>query len=87
MRNICPYCGPSQVMMPTQLNNKGIALSYTVLDMPPDGFEQPVLLALVELEKGAVVLALADRAEIEKVEIDAQVTISRDEAGRFLLSL
>ncbi|MFW9863136.1 MAG: Zn-ribbon domain-containing OB-fold protein [Candidatus Thorarchaeota archaeon] len=85
-RDTCPYCGPGNQMMPILLDNRGIILSYTVIEMPTKGFDPPVLLALVELDKGAVILALGEKSDIEHVKIDAPVLIHHDDKERFLLS-
>jgi uncharacterized OB-fold protein len=86
MRETCPYCGPNERMTPVQLSNQGVILSYTILEMPTQGFIPPVMLALVKLDKGAVILALADKNEIEKVKIDTIVLLQQDDEGRFVIS-
>ncbi|MFW9888672.1 MAG: OB-fold domain-containing protein [Candidatus Thorarchaeota archaeon] len=73
--------------MPVLLDNRGIVLSYTILETSTKGFDPPVLLAMVELDKGAVILALADKSEIRNVKIDTPVLIHFDDEERFMLSV
>ena len=53
-RDICPYCGKS--MTPFELANDALILTYTKLYTVPEGFDAPIFLALVELERGAKLL-------------------------------
>lgn len=68
-----------QLMLP----NRGTVQSYTTLQMPPEGFQTPLSLALVELEYGALILCLAKELNQTKVKIDVEVEISTDSEGRF----
>lgn len=65
-----------------ELHNEGIVLSYTTLMMPPEGFEAPLMMALVELEYGALILCLA-RNKDSLVKIGDHVEITIDSDGRF----
>jgi len=47
----CPLCGKQ--MDPENVSNKGTVLSFTVLHVPPEGFQAPLKVAIVELESGA----------------------------------
>ncbi|MFW9967620.1 MAG: OB-fold domain-containing protein [Candidatus Thorarchaeota archaeon] len=73
-------------MTSVQLSNRGVILSYTSLDAPIEGLIPPVMLALVELDRGAVILALADKNEIENIEIDNAVLLQQDDENRFAIS-
>jgi uncharacterized OB-fold protein len=87
-RYICPYCGPSVTSIEMiDLSNQGIILSYTVHHMPPDGFESPLLLALVKLENDAVVLCTGDISDANKIQINQSVHLDKDESGKFKLIL
>ena len=74
-------------MIPVELGNRGVVLSYTVLELPPEGFESPLLLVLVEIENGAVVLALGDKTDIADIQLGSNVEIHLDEEERFHLRL
>ena len=56
-------------------------VSYTALNIPPEGFSSPVLLALVELEKDVIILCLAETEDI--VHIGSKVEIIVDNENRF----
>ena len=51
--------------------------------MPPDGFDPPVVLALVQLDDGGIVLCLGDKDELEKTTIGSSVSVSQDADERF----
>ena len=61
---------------------RGTVQSYTTLQMPPEGFEAPLSMALVELEHGALVLCLASEQTAEPVNIGATVVIDLDSDKR-----
>ncbi len=87
-RDICPDCGPGVSSMDLKsLSNEGTILSYTSLHSPPEGFEPPVLLALVELVEGGSVLCLGNKEEMDEVSIGKSVHLSQDSEGRFIFSL
>ena len=69
-------------MRAVEIGPDGVILSFSVLEMPPAGFEPPVLLALVELEYEATVLCLGDKKYIDDVEIDMPVDVFTDDTGR-----
>jgi uncharacterized OB-fold protein len=70
-------------MKSLQIDGTGKILSYTTLQMPPEGFKPPLEMALVELDKGAVVLCLAKDGERFEMRIGAQVAIDTDQDNRF----
>ncbi|MFW9926863.1 MAG: Zn-ribbon domain-containing OB-fold protein [Candidatus Thorarchaeota archaeon] len=82
-RETCPYCGMKAGPMEIQeLRNMGIVQSYTTLMMPPEGFKAPLMMALVELEYGALILCLArDIDSLVRIGDNVEVTIDSD--GRF----
>ena len=85
-RDTCPYCGADD-SVDVDLSENGTILSYTVLQMPPEGFEPPVLLGLVELDGGAVTLCLGSTESIGKVTMGSEVLVNQDSEGRFLFML
>jgi uncharacterized OB-fold protein len=87
-RSICPYCGPgANSMEHVELSNKGVVLSYTMHHMPPEGFEAPLLLALVKLDSDAVVLCKGNISDANRIKIDQNIILENDESGRFRLSI
>ena len=69
------------------LSDDGSILSYSVLEMPPEGFESPLLLALVELDQGAVVLSMGNPKNIVDVKIGVKVNLKKDDTGRFTFNI
>jgi len=70
-----------------EIDRKGIVLSYTTLQMPPEGFDVPLKMALVELDQGAIILCLGNNEEDNEPSIGAKVEIVLDEEERFRFSL
>jgi len=79
-RKVCPYCSSREVEE-ILLPRKGKILSYTIINVPPKGFEKysPYVIAIVELENGARVLAqLTDIDENEvKVGLDVEAVFRK----------
>jgi uncharacterized OB-fold protein len=69
------------------LQSEGIILSFTSLQRPPEGFDPPVVLALVELVDGGSILCLGSKDEIDNIAIEKRVSISKDFQGRYIFSL
>ncbi|MHA2432403.1 MAG: Zn-ribbon domain-containing OB-fold protein [Candidatus Thorarchaeota archaeon] len=87
-RKVCPYCGvKAGEMAPVSLDGHGSVLSYTILQMPPNGFEHPLLMALVELEHGAVVLCLGREIDMKDIAIGSSVEVERLSDGRLSFAL
>ena len=83
-RENCPYCGKKAgPMEKIELPSIGTVQSYTTLQMPPEGFEAPLSMALVELEHGALILCLASKHTEKQVNIGDSVKIELDTEGRF----
>lgn len=75
-RIICPYCGiKAGRMKRIDVSPEGEILSYTVLEMPPEGFAAPILLALIEFDQGAIALCRGDTRDIASVRIGLRVRI------------
>jgi len=87
-RDLCPYCRhkPSGTNI-IELRNEGTVLSFTEVHKPPEGFEPPLNMALVELEFGAVVLCLAEADFDSTVEIGTKVILSSDDEDRLRFRL
>lgn len=66
-----------------ELPNRGIVQSYTTLHMPPEGFETPLSMALVELEHGALILCTASNEAFSSLQIGDQVEIEIDSEDKF----
>jgi uncharacterized OB-fold protein len=87
-RSICPYCHSGTESMTKEfLSDNGFILSYSVLKMPPEGFKSPLLLALVELDHGAVVLSMGNPKNIVDIKIGAKVSLEKDSTGRFTFNI
>lgn len=87
-REICPYCGPRAGSMKTvTLDNRGSVLTHSVLHKPPEGFEAPLAMALVQLERNAVVLCLAKTEKELEVTIGDSVAVTEANDGRLHYSL
>ena len=69
------------------LSDEGAILSYSVLEMPPEGFDSPLLLALIELDEGAVVLSMGNPKNIVDATIGAKVSLKKDVTGRFTFNI
>jgi len=82
-RTVCPFCGPAaKEMIPTDLEPSGEIVTYTVLEMPPEGFEAPVVLGLVGLEGGASVLCMGYSKDKDSIQIGTKVEVFEDETRR-----
>ena len=87
-RNICPYCGPeSHEIIEIKVDPSGEVISFTSLERPPEGFEPPVILALVRTLSGATILCLGTEKDILDTRIGSLVGIDRDSQGRFIYRL
>ncbi len=81
-REVCPYCGlAAGEMESVDLKPDGTIVSFTTLEMPPSGFAPPVLLALVELERGATVLSIGEEESAERIEIGSKVILYYGDDG------
>jgi len=87
-RDTCPFCGKSAgTMKLLELPPKGKIQSYTTLQMPPEGFQSPLLMALVELDHGALILCLASESNEQSMNIGDDVEIALDSEKRFCFRL
>ncbi len=82
-RPVCPQCHSTDVV-PQQMSGRGRIYSFMRVSYPPPiGFDEPPLIALVELEEGGVRLItnivdadLAELANDAPVEVDFEKTAS-----------
>lgn len=70
-------------MVAVDLPPQGTIESYTLLHMPPEGFDAPLLLALVKLEGGAAVLCVGDTNISSSIEVGTPVSVEVDKSQRF----
>jgi uncharacterized protein len=68
-KNRCPQCG--KIMDQTELVNRGKVLTFTTLQVAPEGYTPPLRVALVELEDGPKVFCSFDK----EVPIDTKVEV------------
>lgn len=73
-RPACPYCGHEE-LQPLELSRKGRVINFTIIRHPPTGFvgKEPYVVAIVELEDGARVLAQLTDVKPEDLKIGLEV--------------
>ena len=87
-RETCPYCGKGAgTSTIVELDSKGHILTFTVANMPPEGFEPPLKMALVELAQGAVILCLGYSDDDSEPVIGDPVEVTSDSANLFRFRL
>lgn len=62
-------------------SNEGTIESFTTSRVPPDGFGDALLLALVRLNEGPLVLCSGQTNYSEEIDIGSNVTVERNEEG------
>jgi uncharacterized OB-fold protein len=74
-RKICPRCRRGGKTKEKLFRGKGKVFSYTVIRVPPDGFQAfaPYVIAIVELEEGAKIVSQLVDCEPDKVSIGMPV--------------
>ena len=74
-RIICSVCRRKGILKPCSFSGKGKVYSYTEIYVPPEGFETqvPYVLAIIELEEGAKVLAQIVDIRAEDITIGSKV--------------
>jgi len=68
-RDACPRCGKR--MIPKEFLDEGIVLSFTRLQIPPEGFLAPLDLVMVELDEGPKLVCWTD----SELKVDQKVRI------------
>jgi uncharacterized OB-fold protein len=74
-RSICPNCRGSGKVSETKLSGLGEVLTYTVVRVPPEGFEReaPYVVAIIKLEEGPRITAQIVDCKPEDVQIGTKV--------------
>ena len=76
-RVVCPECGGREfetVVLP----RRGTIVTFTVIDVPPTGFQgqAPLVLALVELENGVrTMVQVADVPDMDRLEVGMPIKL------------
>jgi hypothetical protein len=73
MRNICVKCRRKGKIVEHKFSGKGQVYSYTLVNVPPSGFEieAPYVLAIVQLDEGPKLTAQVVDCEMKDVKIGA----------------
>ena len=76
-RYICPYCRRMGKLEPYRLKRRGKVLTYTVVHVAANGFEDqaPYVLAIVELEDGPRLTAQVTDCNTDEIKIGDEVEI------------
>ena len=76
-RYICPYCRRMGKLEPYRLKRRGKVLSYTVIHVAAEGFEDqvPYVLAIIELEDGPRLTAQITDCNPDEIKIGDEVKI------------
>lgn len=81
-RVICPKCGVGKTEMDqVTFSNTGTIESFTTSRMPPEGFDDTLLLALVRLREGPVVLCSGQGSFSDQIDIGSDVMIEKNKEG------
>ncbi|OYT54136.1 MAG: transcriptional regulator [Candidatus Altiarchaeales archaeon ex4484_2] len=74
-RVICPNCRRAGDIEEFRFSGEGRVYSYTVIHVPPDGFEfqKPYILGIIELAEGPRILSQIVDCKPEDVEIGSRV--------------
>ena len=76
-RSICPFCRRMGKLEPYRLKRRGKVLSYTVIHVAAEGFEDqvPYVLAIIELEDGPRLTAQITDCNPDEIKIGDEVEI------------
>ncbi len=76
-RSICPFCRRMGKLEPYRLKRQGKVLSYTVIHVAAEGFEDqvPYVLAIIELEDGPRLTAQITDCNIDEIKMGDEVEI------------
>ena len=74
-RKICPSCKRTVKMETVKFSGKGKVFTYTVIRVPPEGFNiyAPYIVAIIELEEGIKITGQIVDCEPEDVKIGMEV--------------
>jgi uncharacterized OB-fold protein len=73
IRPSCPICG--KMMEQKEFSNEGKVLSYTRLQVPPEGFDTPLDIVMVEIDKGPKLICWTE----SELAIDQRVEVYSDQ--------
>jgi len=75
VRHICPRCRRGGKMKEHRFSGKGKVFSFTIIRVPPRGFEMyaPYAVAIIELEEGAKVVSQVVDTKPEDIKIGMPV--------------
>ncbi len=76
-RRSCLKCG--RIMKAIELENKGKILTYTTLHAVPEGFQAPLDIVMVELDKGAKLLCRYRGDPKPEMGMDVNLKKERDQ--------
>lgn len=76
-RYICPFCRRMGKLEPYKLKRQGKVISYTVIHVAAEGFEDqvPYVLAIIELEDGPRLTAQVTDCNSDEIKIGDEVEI------------
>lgn len=75
-RKSCLKCG--RIMKAIELESRGNILTYTILYAVPEGFNAPLNLVMVELEKGAKLLCRYRGDSVPEIGMDVNLKKEKD---------
>ncbi len=82
-RSVCPECRRIGKLESYQLNGDGTVVSYSTVEVPPEGFEDetPYVLAIIELEEGPMIIGQITDVDPKEVEIGDKVELTFRHVG------
>lgn len=77
-RHVCPICRRIGKLEPYQLEGRGKIVSYSIVHVPPEGFEDesPYTVAIIKLDEGPRVTGQITDCNPEKIEIGDEVEVT-----------
>ena len=66
---VCAGCGGENLLV-ENLTRRGVIRTYTIIRVPPEGFQPDNIIALVELEEGPWVMGSIENFPAEKASMD-----------------
>jgi uncharacterized OB-fold protein len=75
-REMCPHCGKQMTII--ECGNDAKLLTYTTLYTVPEGFDSPINLTLVELERGAKLLCVCIDEDDLKIGKKGKIIFKND---------
>lgn len=76
-RWICPNCRGAGKMGLTQFSGKGEVMTFTIIRVPPHGFEKeaPYVVGIVKLDEGPRITSQIVDCELDDVRIGSRVSV------------